>query len=63
MGLLKSSKALKTDSESLQTWTKRLHETLRYLNERPGDGRPSALCMLQTTWASSIRIQIKGSDI
>lgn len=43
-------------------WTKRLHETLRDLNERPRDGRPSALYMLQT-WASLLRIQIKRSEI
>lgn len=36
---------------------------LKDLNERPRDGRPSALHMLQTAWASPLRIQIKGSDI
>lgn len=59
-GILKA--ALKTDSQSLQGWTKRLYETLRDMNERPGDGRPSALKMLQTTWASLRRIQIMGTD-
>ena len=54
--------ALRTDSQSLQGWTKRLYETLRDLNERPRDGRPSALKMLQTTWASLLRIQIMGTD-
>ena len=32
-GILKA--ALRTDSQSLQGWTKRLYETLRDLNERP----------------------------
>ena len=59
-GILKA--ALKTDSQSLQGWTKRLYETLQDLNERPRDGRPSALRMLQTTWASPLRIQIMGTD-
>ena len=59
-GILKA--ALKTDSQSLQGWTKRLYETLRDLNERPRDGRPSALRMLQTTWATPLRIQITGTD-
>ena len=54
--------ALRTDSQSLQGWTKRLYETLWDLNERPRDGRPSALKMLQTTWASLLRIQIMGTD-
>ena len=52
-GILKA--ALKTDSQSLQGGTKRLYETLRDLNERPRDGRPSALRMLQTTWATPLR--------
>ena len=43
-GILKA--ALRTDSQSLQGWTKRLYETLRDLNERPRDGRPNALKML-----------------
>ncbi|XP_048783197.1 uncharacterized protein LOC125684800 [Lagopus muta] len=59
-GILKA--ALKTDSQSLQGWTKRLYETLQDLNERPRDGRPSALRMLQTTWATPLRIQITGTD-
>lgn len=59
-GILKA--ALKADSQSLQGWTKRLYETLRDLNERPRDGRPSALKMLQTTWASPLRIQITSKD-
>ena len=54
--------ALKTDSQSLQGWTKRFYETLCDLNERPQDGRPNALKMLQTTWASPVRIQIMGTD-
>ena len=41
---------------------KRLYETLQDLNERPRDSRPSALKMLQTTWASLLRIQIMGTD-
>ena len=57
-GILKA--ALKADSQSLQGWTKRLYETLQDLNERPRDGRPSALRILQTTWASPLRIQITG---
>ena len=32
------------------------------LNERPIDGRLSALKMPQTTWASLLRIQITGTD-
>ena len=59
-GILKA--ALKTDSQSLQGWTNRLHESLRGLNERPRDGRPNALKMLQTTWASLLRTQITGTD-
>ncbi|XP_048789277.1 uncharacterized protein LOC125687936 [Lagopus muta] len=59
-GILKA--VLKTDSQSLQGWTKRLCETLWNLKKRPQDGRPSALKMLQTTWASSLRIQITGID-
>ena len=54
--------ALKTDSQSLQGWTKRLYETLQDLNGRPTDGRSSALKMQQTTWASLLRIQIPGTD-
>ena len=50
--------ALKTDYHYLQGWMERLYETLWDLNERPRDGRPSALKMLQTTWASPLRIQI-----
>ena len=42
--------------------TKRLYETLQDLNERPQNGRPSALKMLQTTWASLFRIQMMGTD-
>ena len=53
---------LKTDSKSLKGWTERLYETLWDLNERPRDGRPSALKMLQTTWASLLRIQITGTN-
>ena len=49
-GILKA--VLKTDSQSLQGWTKRLYETLQDLNERPRDSRLSALKMLQTAWAS-----------
>ena len=41
---------------------KRLYETLQDLNERPRDSRPSALKMLQTTWASLLRIQITGTN-
>ena len=59
-GILKA--ALKTDSQSLQGWTKWLYETLRDLNERPWDGRPSALRMLQATWATPLRIQMTGTD-
>ena len=59
-GILKA--ALRTDSQSLQGLAKRLYETLRDLNGRPRDGRPCALKMLQTTWASPLRIQITGSD-
>ena len=59
-GILKA--ALKTDSQSLQGWTKRLYETLQDVNKRPQDSRPSALKMLQTTWASPLRIQITGTD-
>ena len=47
---------------ALKEWTKRFYETLLDLNERPRDGRPSALKMLQTTWASLLRIQIMGTD-
>ena len=54
--------ALKTDSQSLQWWTKRLYETLQDLNGRPTDGRSSALKMQQTTWASLLRIQITGTN-
>ena len=39
--------ALKTDSQSLQGWTKRLYETLQDLNDRPRDSR--ALKVLQKT--------------
>lgn len=46
--------ALKTDFQSLQGWTKRLHETLQDLNGRTGDGRPSALKMLQTTFQAPV---------
>ena len=59
-GILKA--ALKTDSQSLQRWTKRLYETLWDLNKRPRDSRPSALKMLQIIWASPLRIQIKDTD-
>jgi len=59
-GILKAT--LKTGSQFLQGWTKRLYEDLRDLNERPRDSRPSALKMLQTTWASLLRIQIMGTD-
>ena len=59
-GVLKA--ALNTDSQSLQGWTKRLYETLCDLNEMPRDSRPSALKMLQTTWASLLRIQITGTN-
>jgi len=55
--------ALKTDSQAFQERTKRLREVLRDLNERLKDGRTSGLHMLQTTWASLLRVQIKGSDI
>lgn len=58
-GILKT--ALKTDSQSMQGWTKRLDEMLWDLTERPRDGRPSALKMLQTIWATPLRIQIKGN--
>ena len=58
-GILKA--ALKTDSQSLQGWTKRLYETLQDVNKRPQDSRPSALKMLQTTWASLLRIQITST--
>ena len=57
-GILKA--ALKTDSQSLQGWMKRLYETLQDLNERPQDG--SAVKMLQTTLVSPLRIQITGTD-
>ena len=53
---------LKTDCQSLQGWTKKLYETLQDLNERPRDGRSSALKMLWTTWVSPLRIQITGTD-
>lgn len=56
--ILKAS--LKIDSRSLQGWMKRLHETLWDLNNRPRDGKPSALKMLQMTWYSLLRIQIAG---
>jgi len=39
-GILKA--ALNADSQSFQGWTKRVHETLWNLHERPRDGRPSA---------------------
>ena len=58
-GILKA--AVKTDSQSLQGWIKRLYETLWDLNESPRDGRPSAQKMLQT-WASLLRIHITGTD-
>ena len=32
------------------------------LNERPTDGRPNALKIIQITWASPLRIQIAGTD-
>lgn len=57
-GILKA--ALKADSQSLQGWTKRLYETLQDLNERPRDGRPSALRMLQTTWDSLLRNKLQA---
>ena len=38
--------ALKTASQSLQEWTKRLHEALRDLNESLRNGRTIALKML-----------------
>ena len=50
--------ALKKNLQSLQGWTKRLYETLWDPNERTRGGRPSALKMLQTIWASPFRIQI-----
>jgi len=59
-GILKT--ALKTDSQSLQGWTKRFYETLRDLNGKPRDSIPSALKMLQTTWVSLLRIHITGTD-
>ena len=54
--------ALRADSQSLQGWTKRLYESLQDLNERPRDGRRSAVRMLQATWASPLRTQITGKD-
>ena len=54
--------ALRTDFQSLQEWAKRLYRTLQDLSERLRDCRPSALKMLQTTWASLLRIQIPGTD-
>jgi len=54
--------ALKTDSQSLQGWMKRLYETLWDLIKRPRDGRCRALKMLQTMGASPLRIQITGTD-
>ena len=59
-GTVKAS--LKTDFQSSPEWTKRLLKTLRYLNERPRDGKPSALCVLRMPWASLLRIQITGKD-
>ena len=59
-GILKA--ALKTDSQSLKGWTKRLYGTLWDLNEKPRDGRPSFLKMLQTTCISLLRIQVTGTD-
>jgi len=53
--------ALKTESQSLQGWTKRLYENLWDLNERPRDGRSSALKML-TTWVSPLRMQIMSTS-
>jgi len=53
--------ALRTDFQSLQEWAKRLYRTLQDLSERLRDCRPSALKMLQTTWASPLRIQIMDS--
>ena len=44
--------ALKTDSQSLQRWMKRLYQTLQDMNERPRDGRHSALKISQMTRAS-----------
>lgn len=60
-GTVKAS--LKTDFQSSPEWTKRLLKTLRYLNERPRDGKPSALCVLRMTWASLLRIHIKGNNM
>lgn len=60
-GILKA--ALKTDSQSLQGWTKGLHKMLRYLNKRPRDGQSSALHILQTTQASTAQDPIKGNDV
>lgn len=45
----------------LQRRPKGLCETLLDLNERPGDSKSSAVKMLQTTWASLLRIQITGT--
>lgn len=55
--------ALKTDSNSVQGWTKQLREMLRHLNEWARDCWPGSLCILQTTWASLHRIYIKGNDV
>lgn len=53
---------LKADPQTLQGRTNRLHETLWDLNERPRDDKPSALRMLQKTWAFLLGIQITGKD-